>query len=185
MTSATKPARKPTTGPRASTGATSARTEQMRGEAFTMLLAGHKCPAIGAALGVSRQHAWKLAQEGLDLRRAETMDKAEAYRLMCTERHMGRLQKLDEIIDGKDTAGAYAYDAETRIKAAAKAKDIEAEISKLWGAYAPTRQEVTGANGAALGAPPAHNLGALSAVQLDQMHALALLAVPVEADPQG
>jgi hypothetical protein len=158
----------------------------MRADAFAMLVKGMKCPAIGAALGVSRVRAWTLANEGMEQLRAETMDKAEQFRIMQTERHMARLQAMDEIVSAVDKKGKFIYDASARTQAAGKAVTIEAEISKLWGSYMPTKSEVTGANGAPLGGQaPTHNLSALTSEQLAAFHALAALAAPAAHDPEG
>lgn len=141
------PARKKPTASRAAVGATSARVEQMRSEAFSMLVRGMKCPAIGAALGVSRVRAWQLANEGMEQLRTETLDKAEQVRLMQTERHMARLTALDEIMTAKDEKGHFVHDASARANAAAKATAIEGEISKLWGSYMPTKVASTTPDG--------------------------------------
>lgn len=181
------PARKKPPGPRAAVGKTSARVEQMRSEAFAMLVRGLKCPAIGTALGVSRVRAWQLANEGMEALRAETMDQAAQVRLMQTERHMARLTALDAILNALDTKGKdFLYDASARAGAVAKATQIEAEIAKLWGSYMPTKSEVTGANGGPLGGQaPAHNLSALTSDQLAAFHSLAALAAPIAHDPEG
>lgn len=183
---AAKTARKKPTASRAAVGATSARVEQMRLTAFEMLARGYKCPEIGATLGVSRIRAWQLASEGLEQLKSETKDKAEEYRFLQTERHMRRMRALDEIIEAKDAKGAFLNDAATRTAATAKATGIEAELAKLWGSYMPTKSEVTGANGTSLvPAPsPSHDLTKLSGDQLMQLHALAVLATPVQKDPE-
>lgn len=152
-TTAAKAPRKKPTASRAAVGATTARVEQMRAEAFAMLARGLKCPAIGEALGVSRVRAWQLANEGLEQLRAETLDKAEEVRLMQTERHMRRLQALDAILEAADGKGQFINDPVSRAGAAAKATAIEAELAKLWGSYMPTRVASTTPDGQ--GAAPA------------------------------
>jgi len=150
MTAKTKapaaPRKKPT-GPRAAVGSTSARVEQMRSDAFAMLVKGMKCPAIGAALGVSRVRAWTLANEGMAQLRAETMEQAEQVRLMQTQRHMTRLQALDAILDAIDDKGQFLHDASARANAVSKATQIEGEIAKLWGSYMPTKVAATTPDG--------------------------------------
>lgn len=172
--------------PRAATGATTARVEQMRAQAFEMLVRGIKCPEIGRVLGVSRNRAWQLATEGLAQLKAETMDKAEQYRLMLTERHMRRLALLDEIIESKDDKGVYNYDANARITASSQARGIEQEIAKLWGAYMPDKSEVSGPNGMPLQTqavtPSEHDLSNLSSEQLAQLMSLVALLKPTDKD---
>ena len=71
---------KPRNKTRAQTGATTARVEDIRGKAIEMLLAGHKFPAIGEALGISRQRACVLAKEELEDLKAETLEDAVTCR---------------------------------------------------------------------------------------------------------
>jgi hypothetical protein len=148
-----------------------------------MLIRNMKCPAIGAALGVSRVRAWQLANEGMEALRAETLDKAEQVRLMQTERHMTRLKALDAIVDAVDDKGkGFLYDASARANAVSKATQIEGEIAKLWGSYMPAKSEVTVANGSPA---PEHDLSKLSAAELAQLHSLATLATPLSKDPES
>lgn len=150
---APKTPRKKPTGSRAAVGATTARVEQMRSEAFAMLVRGLKCPAIGQALGVSRVRAWQLANEGMEQLRSETLDQAEQVRLMQTERHMRRLQALDTILEAVDAKGQFINDAGARTAAAARATGIEAELAKLWGSYMPTKIAATTPEGDAAAVP--------------------------------
>lgn len=58
-----------------------------------MLLAGHKNPAIGAALGISRERAWQLSKEALELLKSETLEDAETWRALLTQEHIEQLGK--------------------------------------------------------------------------------------------
>lgn len=69
----------------AQTGATPARVEDIRGKAIEMLLAGHKFPAIGEALGISRQRACVLAKEALEDLKAETLEDAVTCRALAKQ----------------------------------------------------------------------------------------------------
>jgi hypothetical protein len=133
-------------GPRAKAGPTTARVELMRREALRLVNLGYNCPQIADALTdlgftrVSRQRAWQLVTEEMDLLAAETLEDAAKWRLKLTARHEGRLKALNEAV-------AKATDPATLIAAIDKAKGIDIEIGKLWGAYAATRTELTGADG--------------------------------------
>lgn len=71
--------------PRATVGKTSATTEDRRAIAMQMLLAGHNCPDIGKALGISRQGAWGLAREAMAELKAETLEDAATWRALLTQ----------------------------------------------------------------------------------------------------
>jgi hypothetical protein len=143
MTSPTTPkttARKKPTASRAKAGPTTARVELMRREALQLVNKGYSCPQIGEVLGVSRQRAHQLVSEELGLLAAETLDEAAQWRNKLTARHEARLKALDE-------ATTRVTDPAALISAIDKAKSIDIELGKLWGAYAPARSELSGPNG--------------------------------------
>lgn len=127
-------------GPRAKAGATTARVETMRREALRLVNQGYSVPEVGEALGVTRQRAWQLVSEELDAVKAETHEDALAWRLKLTARHEARIKQLEAVAAG----------ARTNVEAVAaldKARAVDVELGKLWGAYAATKTELTGADG--------------------------------------
>jgi hypothetical protein len=48
----------------------------MRRQALRVVNQGYSCPQIGAALGITRQRAWQLMNEEMDLVAAETFEEA-------------------------------------------------------------------------------------------------------------
>lgn len=135
---ASKPKKKT---PRAKVGATSARVELMRRDVFRMLNQGMSCPQIGDVLGISRERAWQLAKEEMEALKAETHEAALEWRLRLSARHDSRYQVLDAVItDPKVDHG-------TRVAALSKQTDINKELGKLWGAYAPVKTELSGPDG--------------------------------------
>lgn len=162
-TTSTAPAKKKS--PRAKVGATVARTEDKRSRAMEMLLAGHKCPAIGEALGVSRERAWQLAKEALELLKAETLEDAATWRSLLTQEH------LEQLVVGKSLRSS---DELAEVEAGlATVNTALTQLRSLWVPTLPTslKQELTGANGGPLqvGGP---DLSKLTDTQLAQLEAL-------------
>lgn len=127
--------------PRAKVGATSARVELMRREVFRMLNQGMSCPQIGDVLGISRERAWQLAKEEMAALKAETHEEALEWRLRLSARHDSRYQVLDAVVMD------LTADHGTRVAALGKQTDINKELGKLWGAYAPAKTELSGPDG--------------------------------------
>lgn len=155
--------------PRAAAGGTTARVEVMRAKALEMLLAGHKNPAIGAALGISRERAWQLSKEALELLKSETLEDAETWRALLTQEHIEQLGK------GKVMRASHNLD-EVQVGLGVVDKALS-QLRGLWVPSLPTsvKQEVTGANGQplALGGP---DLSKLSDEQLKQLESLLTVA---------
>jgi hypothetical protein len=112
----------------------------MRRDALRLVNAGYSVPEVGEALGVTRQRAWQLVSEELDAVRAETHEDGIAWRLKLTARHEARIKQLEAVAAGArtNTEAVAALD---------KARAVDVELGKLWGAYAPTKTELTGADG--------------------------------------
>lgn len=131
--------------PVARTGKVATRTLDLKREAWRLRLAGYSCPEIGDKLGVSRQHAWQLLDDEHKAVLAETREAAADYRALQVARHEARLRELQAIADASKTLPS------ERIAALDKMRAIEAELSKLMGAYAPTKAEVSGPDGNPIG----------------------------------
>lgn len=130
--------------PVARTGKVATRTLDLKREAWRLRLAGYSCPEIGDKLGVSRQHAWQLLDDEHKAVLAETREAAADYRALQVARHEARLRELQAIADAAKTLPS------ERIAALDKMRAIEAELSKLMGAYAPTKAELSGPEGGPL-----------------------------------
>lgn len=139
------PLAKPTKLPRARTGKTSVRVLDMKREAWRLRLAGYSIPEIGDQLGVTRQRAWQLLDAENKAVQDETHQAAADYRALQVARHESRLRELQTII-----ASAKSLPSE-RIAAFGQIRGIEAELSKLMGAYAPAKAEVSGPDGSPIG----------------------------------
>jgi hypothetical protein len=171
--------------PRAFVGATTARVETMRAEALAMLLAGKSCPQIGEALGVTRERAWQVTKEALELLIAETMDKAEQWRAVLSQKWMDQLVKGEKLRDNALATGE-AAPAEGKEGPALPLDALDtangmiekalAELGKLWGAYAAVKTEAKTASTVdhtTGGKPlPSANAAALAAMSTDQLAAL-------------
>lgn len=162
-TKKTTPAAKKKT-PRAAVGGVTARVEDLRSKALEMLLQGHKCPAIGAALGITRERAWQLSKEALEMLKAETLEDAAAWRALLTQEHVEQLAR------GKTLRGSSDLDsAQLGLSTVDKALS---QLRSLWVPTLPTsvKQELTGADGGPLQVRA--DLTKLSEQQLAQLEAL-------------
>lgn len=138
------PLAKPTKLPRARTGKTAVRVLDMKREAWRLRLQGYSIPEIGDQLGVTRQRAWQLLDAENKAVQDETHQAAADYRALQVARHESRLRELQTIVDASKTLPG------ERISAIDKMRAIEAELSKLTGAYAPVKSELAGADGGPL-----------------------------------
>lgn len=164
--------------PRAKAGATTARVETMRSTALSMLLEGKSCPEIGDALGVTRERAWQVATEAIDMLIAETLDKAEGWRAILTREHLENLRYGRDLMSttGSPEAAEATLDAkELGHNIVCKALD---KLEKLWGAAVlvpmVTKTDITTNGKEIAGVPmvPAKDLSVLSDTELE-----AILAV--------
>ena len=76
--------------PRAKAGPTTAITLERQMQVLTLSRAGHKCPAIGNLLGISRFQAYAALKAGLDAVREEIAEQADELRA----RELDRLDAL-------------------------------------------------------------------------------------------
>lgn len=130
---ASKPKKKT---PRAAAGATTARVEVMRAKALEMLLEGHKCPAIGEALGISRERAWQLSKEALELLKAETLEDAATWRSLLTQEHLEQLGKGKALRESSHDLDA----AQIGFNVVEKSL---AALRSLWVPALPTKTDIT------------------------------------------
>lgn len=135
---------------RAFVGTTTARVETMRAQALEMLLAGKSCPQIGEALGVTRERAWQVTKEALQLLISETMDKAEQWRAVLSQKWMDQLTRGERLRDSALAAGEAApiegkegpaLPLDALDTANSMIEKALAELGKLWGAYAAVKTE--------------------------------------------
>ena len=139
---ATKPS-KTTAGkrtPRAKAGVLSVRTEEKRRAAWRLANEkGFNCPQIAEAIGVTRQRAWQLISEELVIVQGETFAEAIEWRLTQTAGHLADLRLLDEIA----AQAKLDKDLKILVSVVKERRALRAELSKLWGAYAPTKTDIT------------------------------------------
>lgn len=177
----TLPAPKPRKkrAPKAKVGATAARTLDLKAKAFELLLQGHKCPAIGEALGVSRQRAWQYAKEYLAELKAETLEDVAEWRALLTSEH------LDNLAFGKRLRAGTPDAPFGDPKGADVIDKALSQLKGLWIPSLPTsvKTELTGANGGPLRvqASQAPDLTQLTDEQLAQLENI-LSSVTPSAD---
>lgn len=142
---ATKPkppaVKRPRNITRAKVGVSAAEGADTKSKALQMLLAGHRPPAIGEALGITRQGAWKAARAALEELKTETLDDAATWRALLTAEHMEQLVKGKLQRDGSDPKGS-----ENGFAVVDKALT---QLRGLWVPLLPTtsKQELTGKDG--------------------------------------
>jgi len=173
--------------PRADVGETTARTETNRAKALSMLLAGKSCPQIGEALGCSRVWAWTLCKEAMQDLIAETMDKAEQWRAILSQKALEQLGKGEALRD-KSLNGLDKEDGKVDLDMLETANSMinaaHEKLAKLWGAYAATKVETKSqvqadvtSNGSTVGAAAAvANLSDEALQAIRQAHLLAAQA---------
>ena len=99
---------------------------------------GLSCDEIGKALGCSRSTAWEAINRWLVAKRADIKEAADDVREM-------ELARMDEMM-----AGIYPTALQGDMQAIDRVLRIMERRAKLLGIDAPTRQEVTGAEGGPL-----------------------------------
>lgn len=129
--------------PKAAVGVTAARVAAMRLEAFKLLKQGLSCTQIGQALGISRARAYQLASEELEAVKAETKAEAIDWRVLLTARHEERIRELQAAAN----KAASMDEVGTVVAALDKQRAVDVELGKLWGAYAATKNELSGPEG--------------------------------------
>lgn len=173
-------------GSRAKVGATSARTADLKSKAYDMLLAGNRCPAIGAALGVSRVHAWKLARDGLAELQAETLDKMDEWRTVLTQEHLEQLALGKKLRDGQAPSIAHVKGIPADAAGFGVVDKALSQLKALWVPSLPSvvKTELTGANGGPL---QTHAIGTpdLSKLTDEQLAALEAILSSVVPEPDA
>ena len=138
------------------------RTIDRAAKALDLKRTGASYPAIGKALGISKQAAWKLVQKQFAELREQTEESAEDVRDLMLIRLDGMLWALRAKVRRGDPR---AIDTALR---------IEERRARLLGTDAPSRSEVSGPDGGAIEIDDARS-------QLAE--AIAKLAPPDESEP--
>lgn len=150
------------TGPRSKTGSGALKSQDHAARAVTMRRRGLTYDAIGRALGMTRQSAHALVQGAMKAAAAEL--KEEATEVVALD--LARLDELHRVAWKAAKGGDLA--------AMDRVLKVMERRAKLLGLDAPTRSEVTGANGGPL---------AIEDVRARLIARIAALAAPAAAGP--
>jgi len=148
MTSDSKPILKPRkkpTGPRAMTGPTSVRVEEMRSIAQRMRRDRKTLDEIAEHLGVSKGRAHQLVREAMDEVREATFQDSLEWRHELTEEHLDNLKRAKQLRNDSDP--------ETAARGLLAVTRTLKELGDLWGAHAPKKISATNPDGTPAGLP--------------------------------
>jgi hypothetical protein len=174
---------------RAAAGATTARVEVMRDQVLAMSNTGMTCPQIGEALGISRNRAWQLLNEALEMLHSETMDKTEHWRAIMSQKWLVQMAKGEALRDQAlargdeppvEGAKEPTLPLDTLETANGMLERSMDKLAKIWGVYAPVKTEskaevqadVT-SKGEAIAAPGLSSLSNEALEAIRQAHLLA------------
>lgn len=181
MATPPKTARK---GPRAKAGVSAVQAEQRRLNAWRLAdEEGLNCPEIAERLGVTRQAVHQMLQKEMDVREGEVSEHFLRWRTKNTVRHETQLRQLAEI----RTRAVSEADLKTQLACVKEARKVVAELSKLWGANAPVKNELSGPNGGPVQTQtlPGIDLSNATDEQLAQMLAILEKIAPPAAGAAG